>query len=288
MKFEFINARKKRIDLLNHTQFKLINIDGQTSATTNISSAVTGGVDGDIVNNIQAQPRPLVLDIYIIENVEKTKRKLLDIIKLKQLGTIHWEQDDRIVEIVGNVETIDMPRWKDGILMQITLHCGQPFWESVSEVVEELNDALPLHYFTNYPNDMLYFPVEGIPFGEVNTMRTRTIHNAGDVSVGLEIDIIAFDTVTNPIIYNHLGQFFGIGYGTGNKQVVMNAGDRMKIYTGRNVKAVIINDNNLLNKIKPKSTWLQLQAGDNVFAINSDDDTTENMQFNLTYKPRYV
>lgn len=181
-----------------------------------------------------------------------------------------------------------MPRWTDDVIMQITLHCGQPFWEDINEIVSIVNEAIPLHYFTTYRNDMLIFPEDGIPFGEYDLIRTRTVHNAGDVSVGLEIEIIAFDTVTNPIIYNHLGQFFGIGHGTGNRQVVMNAGDRMKINTGTNVKGVTMSNQNLLSKVKPQSTWLQLHAGDNTFAINSDDESTENMQFNLTYKRRYI
>lgn len=288
MKFDFINSRGDVLSLINSEDFILVNIDGQTAAASNISSVVTGGVDGDNVKSIQAQPRPLVLDLKILGNVEKTKRKLLEIIKLKQDGIIRWEQDDRILELTGKVENIDMPRWTDDVIMQITLHCGQPFWEDIKDIVSIVNEAIPLHYFTTYPNDMLIFTEEGQPFGEYDLIRTRTVHNAGDVSVGLEIEIIAFDTVTNPIIYNDLGQFFGIGHGTGNRKVVMNAGDRMKINTGRNVKAVTMNNQDLLNKIKPQSTWLQLQAGDNTFAINSDDESTENMQFNLTYKRRYI
>ena len=45
---------------------------------------------------------------------------------------------------------------------------------------------------------------------------------------------------------------------------------------------------NLYEKIKPRSTWLQLLPGENTFSINSDDDNNENMSFSLIYKQRYI
>lgn len=288
MKFEYISARGDVLSLLNGENFKLVNIDGQTAVTTDISSVVLGGSDGDTVNNIQAQPRTIVLDLQIFSNVEITKRNILQIIKLKQEGTIRWEQADKIVEITGVVESIEMPRWQNGIVMQVTLHCSQPFWEDIDAIISQINESIDLHYFTTYPNDMLYFTEEGIPLGEFDITRTRVIHNAGDVSVGLDIEIIAFDTVTNPIIYAENGKFFGIGYGTGNKKVVMNAGDIIRITTGKDNKTVTLNGTSLLGKIKPNSTWLQLAAGDNVFSIDSDEQVVGNMVFSLTYKRRYI
>lgn len=287
-KFEYISIRGDKLSLLDDKNFRLVNIDNMTAVATNVSSVVTGGADGDTVNNVQAQPRPLVLDLKIENDVEKTKRSILNIVKLKQEGTLRWEQKDRIIEIKGVVEAIEMQRWTDSVAMQISLHCSQPFWEDVETIVSEINEAIPLHYFTTFDNDMLYFPAEGIPFGEYDTTRTRTINNAGDVAVGMDIEINAIDTVTNPIIYSLTGEFFGVGYGSGNKKVVMQAGDIIRIRTGKDVKSVTLNGQNMLGKIKPKSTWLQLEAGTNVFAIDSDEEDVENMIYSLAYKRRYI
>lgn len=289
MNFEYISVRGDKLSLINNEKFKLVNFNGQTSAASNVSSIVVGGSDGDTVNNIQAQPRPIILDLKIIDNdVERTKREILTVIKLKQQGTIRWEQADKIVEIKGKVESIEMPRWNNNVTMQVSLHCEQPFWEDIDVIVSEINEAIALHYFTEYPNDMLYFPEEGIVIGEYDITRTRVVHNAGDVSVGLNIEINAHDVVTNPIIYSDTGQFFGIGYGTGNKQVVMQAGDVIRINTGKDEKSVTLNGVSLLGKIKPNSTWLQLAAGENIFSIDSEEQAAENMSFALTYKRRYV
>lgn len=276
--------------LASNAYFDLINIDGQTQAVTSISSAVIGGVDGDTVNNVQAHPRTLILDLRIKSgvDVERAKRYILQTVKVKQKASLVWTQNERTVTISGIVESIDMPRWYDGVTMQISMHCEQPFWEDIDFVVQEISEAIDRHYFTSYQNDMLYFPAAGIPLGEIDTTRTKRFANDGDVSVGIEITINALDTVTNPIIYAENGDFFGIGYGTGAKKLVMESGDVAKITTHKGNKAVSLNGINLFDKIKPNSTWLQLAPGENLFSVQSDDGSISNMYFNLTYKQRYV
>lgn len=286
--FKYISSRGDELRLSDSKKFKLVRIDGQTSAATSISSVVVGGTDGDTVNNVQAIPRTIILDIRITEDVEATKREILNIIKLKQKGKIVWSQDGNDLEIEGIVEAIEMPRWTNAVMMQITIHCSQPYWENVDFIVSQISEAINLHYFTDFPEDQLCFPESGIAFGEYDTTRSKSFHNAGDVSVGLQIEISAFATVTNPVITNQRGEFFGCGYGTGNKQVVMNAGDIIRINTGKNQKSVMLNGQSILTKIKPLSTWLQLEAGDNAFSINSDDESIENMTFSIIYKERYI
>lgn len=288
LKLDFISARGDTMPLANNPLFQLTHVDGHTTASANIASAVVGGIDGDIVNNVQAQPRTIILDLQVRSgvNVEEAKRAILKVVKLKQKGGLLWTQNERTVVIEGVVETIEMPRWTNATIMQITLHCEQPFWEDVDEVVQQISEAINLHYFTDSPVDMLYFPEDGIPFGEYDTMRTKSFYNDGDVAVGLEISILAHDTVTNPIIYDQYGNYFGVGYNA--NPLVMQAGDNVVITTHKGRKTVMLNGVNIFNKIKPNSTWLQLDTGDNQFSINSDDKSISNMSFSLIYKQRYI
>lgn len=292
MKMDYISARGDRLPLVNNNLFWLTNIDGQTAAAASVSSSVIGGADGDVVTNVQADPRPLIIDLRIKDDVdvEAAKRAVLKVVKLKQRGTLEWSQNDRTIVISGIVESIEMPRWGSGVTMQITLHCDQPFWEDIDFVIKQISEIIDLHYFVDAATDMLYFPLEGIAFGEYDTIRTKAFHNEGDVAVGLEISIVALDTVTNPIIYDGNGNFFGVGYGDGAKQIVMRAGDNIVITTHKGRKSVKFggSNRNLLSYVKPQSTWLQLNAGDNLFTIDSDDDNLSNMSFYLIYKQRYV
>lgn len=292
LKLDYVSTRGNILPLVGNSLFYLTYFEGQTTANTSISSTVIGGVDGDEIDNIQAVPRTLVLDLQIRSgvDVETAKRAILNIVKLKQQGKLVWTQNERTVVLSGVVESIEMPRWTNAATMQITLHCEQPFWEDVDDVVKQISEAIDLHYFTESPVDMLYFPADGIAFGEYDTIRTKTFHNDGDVSVGLEITILAHDTVTNPIIYDQNGNFFGIGYEDANttKTFVMQEGDAVVISTYKGQKSVKYNGVVIFDKIKPNSMWLQLEAGDNQFSIDSDDENISNMSFSLIYRRRYI
>ena len=288
VEFIYTSAQGESISLTNGENFKLINIDGQTAAAASLATVVVGGVDGDTINSAQAQPRTIVLDLRIINEVEITKRQLLQIFKLKQKGTLTWTQNERTLEIKGTIESIELPRWTNATLMQITIHCSQPFWKTADYIINELREFYSLHYFTDYKNDMLYFPEAGIPFGVYDTTKTQKYYNNGDVAVGMLIEIEALDTCTNPIIYNQDGEFFGCGYSDGNKQIVMQRGDIITINTRKNEKSAKLNGVSILDKIKPSSTWLQLVAGENIFSFNSDEESLTNMRITFTYKFLYI
>ena len=290
MELIYISQWGEAMSLTENPYFFLTNVDGMTAANTSISSIVIGGIDGDTINNIQAQPRPMVFDLRIKSgvNVEEAKRAILQVVKLKQRCTIRWTQNNRTVTISGVVDSVEMPRFNKAVTMQFSIHCDVPYWQDVENIVAEINEFKALQYFTDDPYDMLYFPDGGIAFSEYDTSRTRTFVNYGDVSVGMVIEIIAVGTVTNPIIYDQNGNFLGVGYGTSTQKVTMNEGDVMIINTNIGQKSVTMNGVSLLNKIKPLSTWIQSDAGENEFSINSDDSAVDNMIFTATYSQRYL
>ena len=290
LQLDFVSQSGQSLPLVKNSYFDLVDVDGMTKGNTSISSIVIGGIDGDIVNNIQAQPRGIVITIRIKDyvNVEDAKRYVLSFVKLKQSCKLVWTQNNRTLEIEGVVDAIEMPRFSSACAMQISIHCPSAFWMDINEIVTQISEAKALHYFTTTAGDMLYFPVDGIPLGEYDTSRTRTFVNAGDVSVGMQIEILAFKIATNPIIYDQNGNFFGVGYGTGDKQVVMEFGDKIVINTNAGEKDVTFNGTSIIDKIKPRSTWLKLAAGVNEFSINSDDEYIDNMTFSLIYRQRYV
>ena len=290
MTFDYISARGNRLPLATNDLFELTHVDGMTTAATSIASSTMGGADGDIVNNVQTNPRPIVIDLRVKSgvNVEAAKRAVLQVVKIKQLGTLEWTQNNKTVVLSGIVESIDMPRWTNAVTIQIAMHCSQPYWEDIDFVVQQISEAIDLHYFTDSVAGMLYFPEEGIPLGEYDTLRTKRFYNSGDVGVGMEISIVAFATVTNPIIYDGNGNFLGVGYGDGAKRVQLNAGNTVVITTHKGNKDIKLNGKSIISKLRPQSTWLQMEAGDNIFTINSDDESIDNMTFSLIYKQRYV
>lgn len=293
VRFDYISERKEKLQLTGDKDFTIFDIDGQTFGKASLSTNTIGTLDGDFVNNKRANARSITITLLILKNVEETKRKILNIVKLKQIGTLQWEQNERTLEIQGVVEEIAMPRWTTDVKMQITMYCYQPFWENISSIVKEVGDAIALHYFTDRTDDMLAFPAAGIPFGRYNTEKTREINNDGDVSIGMRIEILAFADATNPALYNANGEYFCIGEGDGSKKVSMQAGEKIVITTGKGEKAVTLHRTdgttvNLISKLKANSTWFQLETGFNSFTVESDEQSEDNLTFEVKYKERFI
>lgn len=281
MKLEYISPSGSVLPLTGNTRFKLSNVDGLTSANVDLSSSTVAGMDGDFVNSKRAIPRSVVLDFSIENDVENVRRYILRYIKPKQTAVLRMTQGDRVVRLTGIVESIEMPRFTNLAVMQVTIYCSQPFWEDEETTREDISEEIDLHYFTDYPDDMLYFPEEGIPFGEYDVNRTKAFDNQGDVDVGMRILIIALGTVINPVVTNSFGESIGINR-------TFNAGDEVVISTEKGNKTITLNGKNIIADIREKSTWLQLRTGEDELTINSEDGTEANMYFTIVYKQRYV
>nr|DAW56627.1 MAG TPA: tail protein [Bacteriophage sp.] len=281
MKLEFISAKGDVMPLTGNSRFKLSNVDGITSATVSVSSSTNSNIDGDFVTNVRTEPRSIVIDLAIERDVENVKRYIMQYVKPKLNCMLRLTQNDRTTQINGIIDEIDMPRYENPVTIQFSMHCSQPYWEDIEESSLDISEVFDLFYFTDYEDDMLYFPEEGIPFGEYDTNRTRVLQNDGDVAVGLKIHIVALGTVTNPVIYNENGDFIGV-------DITMDNNDEIVITTGKGEKTIELNGENIVSKIREGSTWLQLNVGENEFTIDSLDGTEENMYFVLSYKRRYV
>lgn len=282
MRLEYIDARGQVLKLTNNPLFKLTNADGLTTVTAELATSTVPTMDGDIVNSVQASPRDIVLDLSIAgPSVESAKRAILKVIKPKQRCTLRMVQDGRELTIGGVVEQIDMPRFTSLAVMQVTIHCAQPFWEDAVESETEISEVLNLFYFTDYPDDELALTEEGAPFGEYDTNRTKAFVNDGDSEADLRISITALGDVTNPAIYNTKAQFIGVN-------LTMHAGDEVIITTGKGNKTVTLNGQNRISSLMRGSTWLTLPTGEEELTIDSEDGTEGNMYFTVSYKRRYI
>lgn len=278
----YVGANGGKIDLFRNEYFDLTNVDGMTGVASDIASSTTPSMDGDKINNIRTQPRGIVLDLRIKDcvSVEEAKRYILRTIKPKQVGKLILNQGGRELNISGVVEAISMPRFDQEITMQVTMYCSNPYWQDVENVLLEISRILNMHYF---PIDVggLAFPVEGVVMGEYDLNMTRSYTNDGDAECGMIITIVALANVTNPAIYKPDGSFIGV---IDN----MVLGDEIIINTNRGEKGITKNGKNILSKIMPGSTFIQLDTGDNELTINSDGETEGNVYFTLSFKRRFV
>ena len=281
-KLEFIGANGNVINLFDNPYYGITNIDGFTVADVEVASSTTASIDGDVINNLRVTPRTVVLDLKVKNNVnvETAKRWLLQTVKPKLPGRIRMTQDGRETELSGIVENIEMPRFTNGVICQVSLHCSVPYWQDVNYVLVEISRLIDLHYF---PKDQggLAFPSGGIPLGSYNLNNTQTYYNDGDAETGMLITIIALGDVVNPIIYDVTGAYIGV-------IDTMAEGDVIEINTNRGEKYVRKNGENIFSKIKSGSSFLQLAIGDNQLTVNADSGMQNNMYFMITFKRRFV
>ena len=111
-----------------------------TENASDIATSTTPSMDGDKINNIVTQPRGIVLSMQIKDDVsvEDAKRYILRSIKPKQKGRLVLHQSGRDIQIAGVVESISMPRFGPGIIMQVSLYCNDPYWHDVENVLLEI------------------------------------------------------------------------------------------------------------------------------------------------------
>lgn len=283
MRLEYVDARGNVLALTGNPLFKLTGADGLTTVSADLATSTVPGMDGDIVNSAQASPRSIVLDLSIENDVENASRAIRRIIKAKQNCTLRfYPGGDRNLRIGGVVEQIDMPRFANLAVMQVTIHCAQPWWEDQTETATDISEVIPLHYFDKPgAGGMLCFPKEGIALGEYDTNRTKVFDNDGDAEVGLTIAIVALGRVKNPRIYNSKAEFIGV-------ELEMDQGDQVIITTGKGNKTVTLNGQNRISALMQDSTWLQMPTGEEELTIDSDDGTEGNMYFTVTFRRRYA
>ena len=274
-------ADGKTLDLFENDYFDLIDADGLTVANTSIATTTTPQIDGDTLQNVQANPRGIVLDFQIKSglDVERAKRAILDVIKIKKRANLRYIQgtgtERREIELNGIVESISMPRFTNAVVMQVTIYCNDSFWQDVNDVIVEISRVLPFHHFA------VFFPIGApIPLGVIDRQMQQTYINDGDTDTGLIITIIATGAVTNPRIYNQNGEFIGIND-------TLQVGDKVIINTYKGQKTITKNGVSIFSKILDGSTFLRMETGTNVFSIDADDGD-EFMYFYVSFKRRFV
>lgn len=281
MKLDYITPKGDVLKLTDNDKFQLSNVDGLTMASVAISSSTIGNIDGDFVNSKRTIPRSIIFDLTMEGNVNENLRYVMRFVKPKQKAVLRRTIDGEVMTISGIVESIEAPRFSQKVVLQVSIYCSEPYWTYQEPTLTEIGEALDLHYFTNYEDDMLFFEDEGAPFGEIDLTKTQTIFNNGDVDVGMIIRIIATGNVKNPTIYKEDGSFIGVN-------LTMTANDEVVISTIKGQKYIRYNGNNILNKLKDGSSWIQLDAGATKLTIDSDEATESNVYFLLEYQERFV
>lgn len=255
------NANGDIFELTHDTQnYAVIGVQGLTPPATAVNTSVGGTIDGTFYNSSRVEQRNLVIDIVLMGDIEANRQRLYKIFNIKRQCTIYFANENRNVQIVGYVETLEGDLFELGETMQISIICPRPFFEDLETIYTELSKIVRMFEFP--------FSISTpIPFSEIVDYPLCTINNSGDVVCGCIMTLNIADTVTGLTIYNVTNQtFMGFNYS-------FEDGDEITINTNSGqMSATLIRAGqkiNLLNYITKNSTWFRLDVGDNDFTFTT-------------------
>lgn len=288
MKLIITNKNGETLDLLNNTdKFVLYKAEGLHGIETSISETESPYMDGTIIENVKALPRGIELAFKITGDVKESIDYFTKTVKSKQIATLTEEEDGKEKTIKGIITIPPYTRMSQSCEITLSLYCGQPYWEDLRQMVEDIASAINL---LNFPIQGQYFTANGRPFGALDTTLEKTFKNDGDASVGMIIHLTALDTLKNPRI--------GCSTGTQNGwymelNVTLEANDEVEISTVKGNKYITINGISTYNEVPILSylkfignDWLQLETGDNTFNVSASEGI-ENAYFTISYRRRY-
>lgn len=293
----FVNKQGQTLDLLkNIDKFLLMQAEQLHGIELAYAENESPYVDGSNIDNVRAMPRGILLTFGLRGDIDASREFFKSFIKSKQVGSlIETREDGSEITITGIARIPPYTHMEQTTKIQLELYCGQPYWESVEYLVETISEVVAL----------LYFPMQGIPFGtinpdtnevtgrpfgEISTSKEDEVFNDGDTSVGMTIEIVALSVITNPTIACSTGEQNGWFM---KLNVAMKANDIITIDTTKGAKSIKYNGNDIINGVPVLSLlefqgkdWLQLEVGNNKFNVLSDD-TAFNAYFNIFAKRRY-
>lgn len=272
------NAKGNRLRLTQNPNYSLISVDGLNPAKANINTAVNANFDGSTFKSARLENRNIVIMLAINGAIETNRIELYKFIKVKEGITVYITNGTRDVFIKGYVEDMQIGIFDRQQVVQVSIICPNPYFTNVAEYHEDFSNVVGRFEFP--------FSIEeaGVVFGEIVVDAEVNVQNLGDVTCGMIIEFKAIGNVTDPAIYNTgTGKFMKLN-------VEMADGDVIQINTNKGEKAVLEISggtvSNILNKLDPTSTWLELEPVDNIMMYTATAGAV-NLQCTIYHDFRY-
>ena len=272
------NNNGEVLNLTTSSKYTLYKITGLQPPVSMINTSTNATSDGVTENSVRVDKRNIVLYIALEGDIEESRINLYKYFPLKKNITIYFKNGRRDVRIEGKVELMECDLFSNRQVAQISVICPQPYFKAINDIVSYFSEISKLFEFP------FSIPASGIEFSAITTNIRKSIINSGDVPSGLIIDMYAIGTVVNPVIYDVFKR-------THIKlMLTMEANDRIIINTNQGEKSVTLIRGgvatNILGYLYPDSTWLTLEAGDNVFTYDTESGTS-NLQLTFTSSVLY-
>jgi hypothetical protein len=275
----YTNSRGQSINLGNENPFILTKIEGTGAVNINIKTQKSPFQDGVSYLGNTLAARPLSIEIMIlagsIEEMVHHRRTISKVFNPKlDEGVLTYELGGvkRQIKAVPEFAPIfpDANDFED--VMQpglIQLYCPNPLW---------LDEHITSQEIVTWIGGMSFPLSLGTAFSTAGATQKNLI-NSGDVETSVTLEITG--TATNPKVTNKTtGEYIKVNR-------TLTADDTLIITTAFGNKRVEQNGVNVFNYIDIDSTFFDLEVGDNIIELTTDD-VNDNASIKITYYNRYI
>ena len=256
--------------------FLVRDINGLGPSKANINVVEVATHDGAIYNSARVNKRNILFDLVFIEKptIEDTRQRSYKYFPIKRRVSLVIETDNRICVTYGYVESNEPNIFSPQESAVISIVCPDSYLFANENSVTFFSVLTSLFEFP-FSNESLVNKL--LEFGDISLNSTKSVINSGDAAVGFIMYIHAVGSATNVVISDITTQesmtidSTRLVTLTGSDIV---AGDDIIISTIKGSKYIYLLRGgvftNILNCLGIDPVWLQLERGDNVFAITAD------------------
>lgn len=270
------SSRNKSIEMKKTSEFRVISVEGLEASEYTIST-VNSNQDGSIITYRKIEPREIkvVGDVKKNSNEEINRKALISFFNPKFDGTLRVKRNQTEKKIDYSVSSFRFTNRKmnEWLQFEIVLECSNPYFESIDNFGKNIASI----------TKQFAFPLAICPkkiMGYKTFNNNVLLLNDGDCETGCEIRIkAAGGVVSNPKV------------SLNDKNIAVNVnmsvGDELVINTNMRKKSITLNGENIIQKIDRKSSFFNLNVGDNVMTYESDEGY-QDMEVNVYFYKKYL
>ncbi|QSX09532.1 phage tail family protein [Alkalibacter rhizosphaerae] len=281
MEITYINSVGESITLRQLKPYFLRKIDGTGSIRQTINTFKAPDQDGAFYISSVLDMRNITIEGTLLSQnsseAQEKRERLLKVFSPKLSGILVY-RSRRISCVIEEAGFVVSSRERMPNFF-ISLLCPSPYFESLTQVREELASWMPLFSFVFELED------SGMEFGLRQPSQIITVDNIGDVSCGCEIVFQALGAVVNPELMNlDTGEYLRLN-------TTMEADTQLRISTHFANKRVTSvsgqSQSNAFSLLDTGSTFLQLSAGRNLLRYSASENM-ELLEVSIYYRPQYL
>lgn len=273
------NLKGEILEFTQNSPFSIVDIQGLSPTDATINTSETALIDGGKFNSSKVNLKQMIVAFSINRDAAQSRIEIYRVLKTKQFVKFYYTGYYRDVYIEGYIDSINITHFDMKQMCTVSFLCPSPFFREAQEIINDIDNVVSTFSFP-----FAITEAEPIPLGYIDAVSNITINNNGDVGCGMVIEIYARNLVINPKVFNYVtAEYIGVNY-------TMQMGDVIYIDTKQGKKTIQLLRNgeytNIFNSLMRGSTWLQLDAGENIFT-HEVDEGIDNVQITFKHSSLY-